>query len=358
MRPAVAEISLAALRHNLVQARRLADGAEVTAVIKANGYGHGAVRILPALADAPRLAVAAIEEAMALREAGARQPIVLLEGVFEESELNLCADHDFVIVVHESGQVAMLERARLKRPLAVALKLDSGMGRLGFRPSDYAGAYQRLRACDQVSAIELMSHLASADDLSSGDTEEQLEVSERAFAGLPGRRSIANSAGLIGWSAAHGDIVRPGIMLYGVTPMDGRTGIGDGLQPVMTLRTALIAVKTVRPGDRVGYAGTWEAVSYHRIGIAAIGYGDGYPRHAGTGTPVLVDGRRSRIVGRVSMDMIAIDLDGFGDEVRVGTPVTLWGEGLPVEEVADAAGTIGYELLCGVTARVRFCTLA
>ena len=358
MRPAHAEISLAALSANLDVARRLAGTAEVTAVVKANGYGHGAVRILPALADAKRLAVAAIEEAVILREAGARQPILLLEGVFEENELALCDRLGFEIGIHEPGQIAMLERASLTRALPVWLKLDSGMGRLGVRPDAFAAAHARLLDCRNTASITLMSHLASADDPGSSQTRAQLDIVERVFASLPGDRSLANSAGLMSWPEARADIVRPGIMLYGVTPMAGRTGVEDGLTPVMTLGTGLIAVKELQPGDTVGYAASWTAGKRHRIGIAAIGYGDGYPRHAPTGTPVLVDGKRTRLVGRVSMDMIAIDLDGFGEATGVGAPVTLWGEGLPVEEVAEAAGTIGYELLCGVTARVPFRVIA
>ena len=353
VRPVRARLSLAALRHNLTRARALAGAAEVTAVVKANAYGHGIGRVLPALDGAARLAVASIDEALALREAGARQPLLLLEGIFEADELALCVAGGFEIVVHEPGQLAMLEQARLERPLAAWLKIDSGMGRLGFRPEQAGAAHTRLVATSAIGRIGLMTHLASADDPGSEQTAAQLASFAQATKEISGERSIANSAGLIGWPRARVDMVRPGVMLYGISPMIGRTGIDEGLLPVMTLETRLIAAKSLNPGESVGYGATWQAERAQRIGIAAIGYGDGYPRHAPTGTPVLVGGRRTRLLGRVSMDMIAMDLDGL-DDVGAGTKVVLWGEGLPVEEVADAAGTIAYELLCGVTARVPF----
>lgn len=353
MRAATATLDLAALRHNLGVARRRGAGAGVVAVVKANGYGHGADRLLPALADADMLGVACIEEALALREAGATQPILLLEGVFEATELPLCARHDFAVAVHEPGQLRMLEAARLERPLAVWLKVDSGMNRLGFRPEQALAVLDRLRDCPAVAPdLRLMTHFASADEPTDPATRAQLA----RFADLAGslglQRSLCNSAGVLAWPEAHAEWIRPGVMLYGVSPLAGRTGADEGLVPVMTLGTKLIAVKEVPAGEAVGYAGTWTAKVASRIGIAAIGYGDGYPRHAGSGTPVLVDGRPATLAGRVSMDMLAIDLADH-PEATVGTPVTLWGRGLPVETVAAHAGTIAYELLCGVTGRVH-----
>lgn len=350
MRPALATIDLAALRHNLALARRRAPGRRIVAVVKADGYGHGAARLLPALAGAEMLGVACSEEALALRAAGAAQPILLLEGVYEAAELALCARHGLELAVHEPGQLRMLELARLARPLAVWLKVDTGMGRLGFRPEAADEAWRRLRGCAAVGAIRLMSHLAGADDPADPATPEQL----RRFAALalPGERSLANSAGLLAWPAAHGDWLRPGILLYGVSPLAGRSGVAEGLRPVMTLETRLIAVKAVGAGEAVGYGGSWRAPAAGRIGIAAIGYADGYPRHAPSGTPVLVLGRPAPLAGRVSMDMIAIDLTGH-PEAEVGARVVLWGEGLPIEGLAKRAGTIGYELLCGLAARVR-----
>lgn len=351
MRPTTVVIDLGALRHNLAVARQRAGGARVVAVVKADGYGHGAARLLPALTAADMLGVACIEEALALREAGARQPILLLEGVFEPDELPSCARLGFDIVVHEPGQVRMLELARLERPLTAWLKVDSGMGRLGFGLEAAPAVWRQLAGCDAVAPdIRLMSHFASAD--APGDERTPRQLARLAALDLPGPRSFANSAGVIGWPDAHADWVRPGIMLYGASPMIGRTGPEDGLKPVMTLTTRLIAVKEVRRGERVGYGGAWQATADTWIGIAAAGYGDGYPRHVPSGTPVLVNGRPAALAGRVSMDMLAIDL-GSQPKAAVGDPVLLWGDGLPVEMVAAHAGTIAYELLCGITGRVH-----
>ncbi|HXH02104.1 MAG TPA: alanine racemase [Candidatus Competibacteraceae bacterium] len=353
MRAATATIHLDAIRHNLTRVRQLAPGSRVVAVVKANGYGHGAARILPALSGADALGVACIEEALALREAGACLPVLLLEGVFEAEELPLCARHGFQIAVHEPGQLAMLEQARLERPLVVWLKLDSGMHRLGFPPERVRQAWQRLQAAASVAEVRLMSHFASADDPDDPQTAAQLEVWRAALDGIPGARSLANSAGVLAWPSAHHDWVRPGVMLYGVSPMKDRTGPDDGLRPAMTLATRLIAVQRLQRGEKVGYSGTFVCPEDMDIGIAAIGYGDGYPRHAGSGTPVLVNGRAAALAGRVSMDMLAIDLRRVPG-AKVGDPVVLWGAGLPVERIAAAAGTIGYELLCAVKPRVRF----
>lgn len=352
MRPAKLVIDLAALRHNLAEVeRRRSSGSRIVAVVKANAYGHGAARVLPALTAADMLGVACIEEALSLREAGATQPILLLEGVFEADELPWCARLGFEVVVHEPGQVRMLELARLERPLATWLKVDSGMGRLGFRPETAPLVWRRLTDCAAVApGIRLMSHLANADEPDDESTAHQL--ARLAALELPGERSFANSAGVIGWPEAHGDWVRPGIMLYGVTPMAGRTGREDGLRPAMTLTTRLIAVKELRRGEPVGYGAAWRTERDTRIGIAAIGYGDGYPRHAPSGTPVLVGDRKATLAGRVSMDMLAIDL-GPDSTACVGEPVLLWGESLPVEVIAEHAGTIAYELLCGITGRVH-----
>lgn len=353
MRPAIAVVDLAALRHNLAVAKARAGGARVVAVVKANGYGHGAARLLPALGAADMLGVACIEEALDLREAGAAQPILLMEGVFEASELPLCAGLGFAIVVHEPGQIRMLQQARLDRPLAVWLKINTGMNRLGFRPEEVPAALDRLQGCAAVApGIRLMTHFASADEPSSPATREQIRRFAATAEGLGLERSFCNSAGLLAWPEAHAEWVRPGIMLYGVSPLEGRSGAEEGLRPVMTLETRLIAVREVRAGEAVGYAGTWRAEAPTRIGIAAMGYGDGYPRHAPSGTPVLVNGSEAPLAGRVSMDMLAIDLSGQ-PEAQVGDPVVLWGAGLPVETIAAAAGTIAYELLCGITGRVH-----
>ena len=353
MRPAHAVIDLAALRHNLARARAAAPGARAIAIVKADGYGHGAARLLPALADADMLGVACIEEALALRAAGATQPVLLLEGVFSADELPVCAEQDFEIAIHDPLHVEWLERARLATPLRVWLKLDCGMHRLGVRPQQVAPLLARLRVCANVAPpIGVMSHLACADEPARAETAAQLETFAAATAGLPVRRALSNSAGVLAWPAAHHDWIRPGIMLYGATPMLGRTGPEDGLKPVMTLSSALISVKRLQAGEPVGYSGAWRCPRDTTIGVVAMGYADGYPRHAPSGTPVLVNGRRTQVVGRVSMDMLCVDL-GEQPGARIGDPVTLWGEGLPAELVAEAAGTIAYELFCNLAARVH-----
>ena len=324
----------------------------MAAAVKAEGYGHGLVRTARAL-DADAFAVACVEEALALREAGIDRRIVLLEGVFEADELPWCARHALDIAVHQPEQLRMLELARLERPLRVWLKIDSGMHRLGLAPEATAAAFQRLCACSAVQAeIGMMSHLARADERDCDYTRQQLHTFEAATAGLPGERSLANSAGILGWPDTHFDWVRPGIMLYGASPFVDSLAPDEDLRPVMSFHTRLIAIKRLRRGEPVGYGGTWICPEDMDVGVAAVGYGDGYPRHAPSGTPVLIDGRAAVLVGRVSMDMITLDLRRH-PQARIGDPVLLWGEGLPVERIAQAAGTISYTLLCGVTARVR-----
>ncbi len=323
------------------------------AVIKANGYGHGQLRVARALAAADAFAVSCIEEALTLREAGIRKPILLLEGVFEVAELPLCSRLDLAIAVHDLSQVEMLEYARLERPLTVWLKIDTGMHRLGIVPEQAIAVWRRLRECPAVdSAIPLMSHLARADERDADYTLKQVQIFKEICRLLPGERSLANSAGVLGWPQTHFDWVRPGLMLYGVSPFADTLAEEEGLQAVMTLSTRLIAVKRLCRGEPVGYGGTWVCPEDMEVGVAAIGYADGYPRHAPSGTPVLVNGRRAGLAGRVSMDMLGIDLRQH-PAARVGDPVILWGRGLPVEIIAGAAGTIPYTLLCGVTARVH-----
>jgi len=324
----------------------------VAAAVKAEGYGHGLVRVARTL-DADAFAVACVEEALILREAGIDRPILLLEGVFEAAELPVCARHNLEMAVHHPEQVAMLERARLEWPLRVWLKVDTGMHRLGLEPETVPAIWRRLRDCPAVRPdLGLMSHLARADERSRPDTLNQLQCFETATAGLPGERSLANSAAILGWPQTHFDWVRPGIMLYGASPFVDSLAPDENLRPVMTLSTRLIAIKHLRRGEPVGYGGTWICPEDMDVGVAAIGYGDGYPRHAPSGTPVLLDGREAALIGRVSMDMITLDLRRH-PEARVGDPVVLWGEGLPVERIAQLAGTISYTLTCGITARVK-----
>lgn len=354
---ATARIDLRALRGNLETARRRAPGSRVMAIVKANAYGHGLVPVARALvagsAAVDAFGVACMAEALTLREAGLRQPVLLLEGVPDAAELRLAAHHDLDLVVHHADQLVLLERARLPVPVRVWVKLDTGMHRLGFPAQQAQLLCQRLAQCPNVRVAAWMTHLAYADDRRSPQTPQQLARFQAAVDGLEGLRSVANSGGLLGWPQAHLDWVRPGIMLYGVSPFLGRSAEQEGLRPVMSLHTRLIAVNALRKGDAVGYGGAWVCPEDMPVGVAAIGYGDGYPRHAAMGTPVLVNGRRAGLVGRVSMDMICLDLRGH-EGARLGDPVVLWGPGLPVEEIAQHAGTIPYELLCAVSQRVAF----
>ena len=349
-----AVIDLSAFRHNLKRVRALAPHSRVMAVVKANAYGHGLALAAQALAEADAFAVASLEEAQAIRRAGLAHPIVLLEGVFGESELDEAARWSCELVVHDAYQLELIEASALRAELGVWLKVDSGMNRLGFPLEAVADAWKRLNQARAVRApVRLMTHLACADETANPKTLAQLSAFDAATAGLKAERSIANSAGILAWPQSHADWVRPGSMLYGASPFASRSGSDDDLKPAMTMETALIAVKTLKKGESVGYGGAFVAPEKMPLGIAAIGYGDGYPRHVPSGTPMLVKGRRVPLVGRVAMDMIALDLRGL-PEPKVGDPVIAWGPSLPVEEIARAAGTIPLELLCGVTQRVRY----
>ncbi|MBX3703847.1 MAG: alanine racemase [Steroidobacteraceae bacterium] len=346
-----AVIDTAAFSHNLQRVREHAPGCRVLAVVKANAYGHGIVTAARSLA-ADAFAVARLDEALALREAGIDARIVLLEGVQDAGELEVAAAQGLEPFVCDDRQLALLERWRGARTFRVWLKIDSGMGRLGFRPAEVRRAAARLAGCAGVAQPPLLAtHLAESEARGNAHTRAQLACFAEATTGLPGERSIANSAGLIAWPEARADWVRPGIMLYGISPFPDSTGAALGLRPVMRFETRVIAVKDLAAGDRVGYGGAWAATGPARIAIAAAGYGDGYPRAAVNGTPVLVKGRPGALAGRVSMDMIAIDVSGR-DDVAAGDPVQLWGPELPIERVAAAAGTIAYELACRVSRRV------
>ncbi len=348
-----AVIDTGAFAHNLARARMLAPASKVLAVIKANAYGHGIVTAAEALAGADAFAVARLDEALTLREAGVAARIVLLEGVQDARELGVAAAQGLEPFVHQAEQIALLE-GWSGQPFRVWLKIDSGMGRLGFRPPEVAAAAARLaRSAAVVQPANLVTHLAEAELRANPLTRAQIDGFHQATAALPGERSIANSAGLIAWPDAQADWVRPGIMLYGISPFADAIGADLGLKPVMTFETRVIAVKDVAPGDRVGYGGAWTAKRKARIAIAAAGYGDGYPRSAANGTPVRVNGMPAAIAGRVSMDMLAIDVSDVL-QVAVGDPVQLWGPAVPIERVAAAAGTIGYELTCRVSKRVSF----
>lgn len=347
MRPARALIDLSALRHNYRLARELS-GARALAVVKADAYGHGAVRCAQALQEgADGFAVACIEEALQLREAGIAAPILLLEGFFEASELALIAQHDLWTVVHAQWQIEAIEQANLSQPLQVWLKLDSGMHRVGFAPQQYQQVYQRLLASGKTAKIVLMSHFARADELDCPRSEEQLAIFQMARQGLSAEFSLRNSPALLGWPDIPSDWVRPGIMLYGATPFEQAQEQAACLRPVMTLESRVISVRELPAGEPVGYGAAYISQGPCRVGVVAMGYADGYPRLAPTGTPVLVDGRPSRIIGRVSMDMLTIDLSEH-DQAGLGSRVEFWGPGLAVSAVAQAAGTIAYQLFCNV----------
>ncbi|MBT8421125.1 MAG: alanine racemase, partial [Gammaproteobacteria bacterium] len=328
----------------------------ILAAVKSNGYGHGLMRVANALSNADGFAVTNVEEALALREAGIEQRILILEGFFSLKELDTLRTHGMDTVVHHESQIEMLERADLGPMVTVWLKIDTGMHRLGISPTRLNNAWNRLRGCANVTLpVFLMSHLPKADDWKNTDTQAQIYDFLSLATALGAKFSIANSAAILGWPQTRAGWVRPGIMLYGISPFPGESAGEFGLLPVMTLSTRLIAVNQIPKGGAVGYAGTWVCPEDMPVGVAAIGYGDGYPRHAPSGCPVLVNGKRASLIGRVSMDMITIDLR-TQPNARIGDPVVLWGKGLPVEEVAELSGTIGYELVCGVTTQVEFVT--
>lgn len=347
MRPARALIDLQALRHNYQLARELS-GAKALAVIKADAYGHGAVRCAQALqAEADGFAVACIEEALALREAGIRAPILLLEGFFEASELALIVQHDLWCVVHSLWQLDAIEKASLSKQISVWLKLDSGMHRVGLHPKDYPSAYQRLQATGKVARIVLMSHFARADELDSNASNDQVAVFQAARQGLSAEISLRNSPAVLGWPQIPSDWVRPGIMLYGSTPFEVPQAEAQRLQPVMTLESKVISVRELPAGEPVGYGARFISQRPTRVGVVAMGYADGYPRLAPTGTPVMVAGKRSQLIGRVSMDMLCIDLTDV-PEAGLGSPVELWGKNVLASDVAIQAGTIPYQIFCNL----------
>jgi len=350
-----AVIDLAALRHNLERVHALAPNSRVLAVVKANAYGHGLFRVAKALdAVVDALAVARVSEGLSLRQAGILCPIVVLEGCADQQELDVAAVNQLELVVHSSEQVTLLQQHKINNPVICWLKIDTGMHRLGLSTESALTAYQKLLSCSSVSGKpRLMTHFANADDRADPATISQWRLFQAVTSELDAEVSSANSGAILGWPETHADWVRPGIMLYGVSPfLDGRPE-ADDLHPVMSLQSQLVAVNRYKKGDAIGYSGTWICPEDMAVGVASIGYGDGYPRHAASGTPVLLNGQRVPLVGRVSMDMISLDLRSCPN-AQVGDSVTLWGPDLPVEEIAEAAGTIPYQLLCSVTARVSF----
>lgn len=342
-RPAWVEIDLSALQANYAAAQ-VVHGGRVFAVLKANAYGHGALPCAQALAaQADGFAVAFVEEALPLRAAGITAPILVLEGAFDADDVQLAARHRLWLVAHQSSQIAMLEQHQ-GEPLHIWLKIDSGMHRVGFAPHEVAAVRERLAACPQVAQISFMTHLARADELDQPQhTEVQLQQFDQALHGLPGWRSVSNSAGIVAWPQAHRDWGRAGLMLYGAAPCASATV----LRPVMRLKSRIFAERWLEPGQSVGYGAIFTAPRRTRVGLVAIGYADGYPRTTPNGTPVAVDGQRTQTLGRVSMDMMTVDLTHLPN-AGPGSEVELWGDLVPVGTVAAANNTIAYELLCHV----------
>jgi alanine racemase len=349
MRPIVAHISETALAHNLAQVRRYAPQSKVISVVKANAYGHGLLNAARGLKETDAFAVLNISEAITLRDAGYQHPILLLEGIFSAEEMAQVDRYQLDIVIAHQGQLQWLLDCQVNIPLRVYLKLDSGMHRLGFQPANYQAALSQLSSSDNVSEIVLMTHFANSDVV-DGVTHAMAKV-EQTMAAQPYKRSLANSAAVVQQPQTHFDWVRPGIMLYGATPIAEKTAASLGLKPVMTLQSGLIGVQEIEAGESIGYGSLFTADKFTRVGIVACGYADGYPRHAPTRTPIAVNGVMTGTLGRVSMDMLAVDITDIPD-AKIGSQVELWGDLVPVDAVAQSSGTIGYELLCAVTARV------
>jgi alanine racemase len=356
-RPLSATIHFDSMRHNLARARSCAPAAKVWAVVKANAYGHGLERGMRGFAGADGLALIETENAVRLRELGWTRPVLLLEGIFDVSDIALLAEYGFNSAVHCIEQIKMLEYTRLLGPIDVHLKMNTGMNRLGFPPSEYAAAHARLRAIPGIGNITLMTHFANSEELEHPRLaiREQVRRFQLGAQGLPGERSLSNSGGVLQQAALAAELsndwVRPGIMLYGATP-GGKSAAQHQLRPTMTLASQIIGIQRLAAGDTVGYGSRFVAAGPMTVGVVACGYADGYPRQAPPGTPVLVDGVRTTLVGGVSMDMMTVDLTPIAN-ARVGSKVVLWGDGLPIDEVANAAGTIGYELMCALAPRVR-----
>ena len=348
-RPIRATVKASALRHNLKLARESAGEAKVWAVVKGNAYGHGLERAARALAEADGFALLDFQEAVRLRLAGVSKPILMLEGFFKPLDVTQLFKYRLTPVIHNADQVELLKHMDMPDFIDIYLKVNSGMNRLGFGVDELRPMYNTLRLQPKIRGITLMTHFADAEG--QGGVHDQLRWFNELVQPFEAPRSVANSAALLRFKETREGWVRPGIMLYGCSPFADWSAAQIGLQPAMTLSSELIAVQNIAPGERVGYGFTFEAKAPMTIGVVACGYADGYPRHAGTGTPVLVAGQRTRIVGRVAMDMLCVDITDL-EEAYIGTPVTLWGEGLSADEVAAHAGTVSYELLCGLAPRV------
>ncbi len=351
-RPVHASIDSAALQHNLTRVRQLAPEARVMAIVKADAYGHDLLISSRALALADAIGLLELGDAIKLRDEGFTQPICLLEGFFEADEIPLIASYQLEPVIHSNWQLDMLESYQDELELSVWLKVDTGMNRLGFSPSEFKQGIARLSSMQCIKKVAIMSHLANADTPENPGTVKQLRdfIDTTESVSLP--RSLANSAAILGHPDCQMDWVRPGIMLYGSSPFEESSADELNLKPVMTLQSRIISIKQCSKGDAIGYGGTWVCPEDMSVAVIACGYGDGYPRHAPAGTPIMVAGQKTQLIGRVSMDMITADLRGI-DNAAVGSAVELWGVDISVDTVAKMSGTISYELLCGITARVE-----
>ncbi len=346
-RPFTVELDLAALHHNVKRIRDIAPQSKILAMVKANAYGHGLISIAKALNDVEGFGVSCSEEALYLRQAGLTQRIVLMEGLFSKDEIPLLTDYELDTVIHDHNQLNLLSEHPLPYPINVWLKVNTGMNRLGFLPRDFSEVLQKLDRCPWLKITCVMTHFSSADKSTDATTQTQIKLFEQTLKKSTFPISLANSAAILAHSKTHADWVRPGLMLYGVSPFADSSASQFSLKPVMTLKSEIISIHPLEWGDRVGYGGTWSASKPLRVGIVAIGYGDGYPHRAESGTPILVNGRLSELVGQVSMDMLVVNLSNQPD-AKIGDPVVLWGTGLPIEQVAESTSSFRFELLCGI----------
>lgn len=358
IKAATACINLDALKYNFNKIAEQSPGSKIVAIIKANAYGHGILNIANSIKQADAFGVARIEEALQLKSAGIVKPLLLLEGFYFPEDLDILSANNLHTAVHNIEQLEALEKANIDTPIKVWLKVDTGMHRLGIQPEEYDEYITRLNRCKNVQQpVNVMSHFASADDLDSPVTQQQIELFLSITKYCDGERSLAASAGILSWPESRLEWNRPGIILYGVSPFNDKPAKTLGYKPVMTLKSCLIAVRVVKAGEKVGYGGAWTCEKETKVGVIAVGYGDGYPRTAPNGTPVFVNGRIVPLVGRVSMDMLTVDL-GIDAKDKVGDEAIMWGEELPAEDVSNHIGTIGYELVTKLTDRVEMIYLS
>lgn len=349
-----AYIDINALHHNINQIKKIAPHSRILAMVKSNAYGHGLVAIAKILQEVDGFGVACLDEALKLRAEGVTAPCIVMSGVYNEKDLQQVANNDITIVIHDFSQIELLKNASINQPLNVWLEIDTGMHRLGFLPDMFKKAYTELLSTQKVKLpLTIMTHLADGDDIHKATTQQQAALFKKLTQDIKCSRSIANSAGILAWPDTLADWNRPGIMLYGISPMLDKNGSDHGLIPVLTLKSKIFAIHEIKRGDAIGYGGTWVCPEDMRIATVAVGYGDGYPRHAKNGTPTLINNKICKLVGRVSMDLITVDLANC-PEAKIGDDVTLWGNGLAAETVAKYSDTIAYELMCNLSQRVVF----